>query len=291
MLRHTRCAFGSRHPDIIALSQDLRTSLRRNYLLDCPDVLCIWEEEEELALRTFTPGKQARDLQRQMFSNSGHNEALVDSSLACPGTLGLGEPFGSCKRIWAQRPPSQRVPSVDRLAQNVLHEVTNNHSISAARAAGDMSDQGDLSEEDMIVGLNSMTQDRLRDAVSVDVAADSAPATSAAGAANAVAEMEEEIRIERAPMLTRRAPARANQTVPSRLHTTDAHTNDHTTAHTNASVCAQAATLMHDERREQPGGAAVVLQRRGGGFFSMMVATVRAVCRILTTVVTRLKRR
>jgi len=277
------------------LSQDVRTSLRRDYLLDCPDVLCIWEEEEELALRTFTPGKQARDLQRQMFSNSRHDEALVDSSLACPSTLGLGEPFGSCKRIWAQRPPSQRVPSVDRLAQNVLHEVTNNHSISAARAAGDMTDQsedhGDLSEEDMIVGLNSMTQDRLRDAVSVDVAADSAPATIAAGAASAVAEMEEQIRIERAPVLTRRAPARANQTAPSMVHTTDAHTNDHTTAHANASMCAQAATLMHDVRREQPGGSAVVLQRKGGGFFSMMVATVRAVCSILTTLVTRLKQR
>ena len=99
---------------------DLATSLTRNYLLENPAALRIWQEEEELALRCFEPGAQARELQRQVLAARGADAALADASHARPGLEGYGEPFGPCMRIWRVNASHARCPFPGVIGDNLL---------------------------------------------------------------------------------------------------------------------------------------------------------------------------
>ena len=99
---------------------DLATSLTRNYLLENPAALRIWQEEEELALRCFEPGPQARELQRQVLAARGADAALADAYHARPGLEGYGEPFGPCMRIWRVNASHAHSPSPGVTGDNLL---------------------------------------------------------------------------------------------------------------------------------------------------------------------------
>jgi hypothetical protein len=118
----------------------LAASLTRNYLLENPAALRIWQEEEELALRCFEPGAQARELQRQVLLARGADAALADASHARPGLEGYGEPFGPCMRIWRVNASHARCPLPGVTGDNLL--MTKSWSESSLAMALSSSGEG-----------------------------------------------------------------------------------------------------------------------------------------------------
>jgi len=65
--------------------------------------------------------RQARELQRTILEMRGHNASFADTAAALPSAAGLGEPFGSCKRIW--RPWPRQPRSEAHVSEEILTRV------------------------------------------------------------------------------------------------------------------------------------------------------------------------